>query len=158
MDLKWQHRMDIAEVFGCCWWYVECALQTVGDCRYSTLSRPPSTPPDRGVEYCDEHVCLCICRRGCKHISRTALAILTKFLWMLSIAATRSFSSGIVIRLYGWCHYTWWLGIGCAYSSVPFPLHIQSDSTGAAQHILKPTQKMAALDRGWSLIFIRAAD
>ena len=33
------------------------------------------TPPSRGVEYCDQFVCLCVC----EHISGTTLPIFTKF-------------------------------------------------------------------------------
>jgi len=50
-------------------------------------------------------VCVCVCVFVCvylsvrDHIVRTARPIFTKFLCMLPMAVTRSFSGGVVIRL-----------------------------------------------------------
>jgi len=35
--------------------------------------------PGRGVEYCDRHVCLCVCLSVCEHISGTTGHIYTIF-------------------------------------------------------------------------------
>ena len=44
-------------------------------CSYSLLL----LCPDRVAEYCDEHVCLCVCLSVCKHISGNTCVIFPKF-------------------------------------------------------------------------------
>ena len=52
--------------------------------------------PDRGAEYCDERVCVCLSFRD--HIFGIARPIFTNFLCVLPMAVARSSSGGVVIR------------------------------------------------------------
>jgi len=54
--------------------------------------------PDRGAEYCDERVCLCVCLSVRDHVFGTTRPILTKFVYMLTMAVARTSSGGFVIR------------------------------------------------------------
>ena len=58
--------------------------------------------PDRGAEYCDDRVCLCVCLSVViiylDHILGSTCPIFTKFLCMLPMAVALSSSDGIVIR------------------------------------------------------------
>ena len=52
--------------------------------------------PDRGAEYCDERVCVCLSVRD--HIFETIRPIFTNFLYMLPMSVARSSSGGVAIR------------------------------------------------------------
>ena len=52
--------------------------------------------PDRGAEYCDERVCVCLSVRD--HIFGDTRPIFTNFLCVLPMAVARSSSGGVVIR------------------------------------------------------------
>ena len=52
--------------------------------------------PGRGVECCDQSVCVCVSVR--EHISGTAGPIFTNFLLKSSVAVARSSSSSVAIR------------------------------------------------------------
>jgi len=53
---------------------------------------------DRAAEYCDKHVCVCVCLSVRDHIFGPTRPIFIKFLRMLSMAVARSSSGGVVIR------------------------------------------------------------
>ena len=55
--------------------------------------------PDRGAEYCDDRVCVCVCVSVRDHIFGSTRPIFTNFLCMLPMAVAR-FSSGAVVIHY----------------------------------------------------------